>query len=624
MSERLDDPRLTAYALDELDVEQASSIEALLASDAGARAELAEIQRVSALIERALSAEGGLGLSASHKASLDLALQGALASKRRSRTARVASALAGAAALAWIALFFVGPRYDGQGVTRESARYVRLADETEFLDGPDLPLVPGVPGVLGAPGAHPENPFIEVATDPRSTFSIDVDTASYALVRRALNEGTLPFKGAVRIEELVNYFTYAYPEPKADEPFAITAEVAAAPWAPEHRLLRLGLKARHIPLPQRPPSNLVFLVDVSGSMADPDKLPLLKEGLRMLVRELDARDRVAIVVYAGSSGLALAPTPGDRKQEILSALDRLEAGGSTDGGAGIQLAYSLATESFVEGGVNRVLLATDGDFNVGVTEPTQLAALIQEKAKTGVFLSVLGFGHGNYKDASLEQLADKGNGNYAYIDGAREAHKVLVQQMQGTLITVAKDVKLQLELNPTEVRAFRLLGYENRVLAHTDFNDDEKDAGEIGADHTVTAFYELIPAAGAMPESALSPLKYQQQAAKPVGGAHGGELLTVQLRSKLPDGERSSLQELVVRDSRLHLDAASPDFRFGAAVAGFGMLLRDSPHRGSASYAQVLALAEPTLATARDREARSEFIALVRKAAELAAAKDTP
>ncbi len=354
-----------------------------------------------------------------------------------------------------------------------------------------------------------ENPFLDVTRAPLSTFSIDVDTAAYSNTRRFLNEGRLPPKDAVRIEELINYFAYDYPQPVGDAPFSVTTEVAQCPWNSAHRLVHVGLQGKRLSRAQLPPANLVFLLDVSGSMQEPNKLPLVKSALSLLAEQLTERDRVALVVYAGSSGLVLPATTGDRKGEILAAIERLEAGGSTNGGAGIQLAYKVAADNFIRDGINRVILATDGDFNVGVTNEGDLVRLIEAKRQSGVFLSVLGFGTGNVKDATMEQLADKGNGNYAYIDTAAEARKVLGQQLGGTLATIAKDVKLQLEFNPARAAAYRLIGYENRLLRDEDFNDDTKDAGEIGAGHTVTALYEVVPAGQEWSNPGVDPLKYQ-------------------------------------------------------------------------------------------------------------------
>ena len=338
-----------------------------------------------------------------------------------------------------------------------------------------------------------ENPFLAAASNPLSTFSIDVDTASYSNVRRFIESGALPPKDAVRVEEMLNYFSYDYPQPTGDDPFSINLDSTSCPWEPAHRLVRIGLKGREIATDKRPASNLVFLLDVSGSMMPPERLPLIKQSMRLLVDKLTENDRVAIVVYAGGSGLALPATSGDRKEQILSALENLQAGGSTNGAEGIELAYKTAAENFIKGGVNRVILATDGDFNIGVTDQGDLIRLIEEKAKSGVFLSVLGVGNDNLKDSTMQKLADKGNGNYAYLDSLDEARKVLVQQMSGTLITIAKDVKIQVEFNPARVASYRLIGYEKRMLRKEDFNNDKIDAGEIGAGHTVTALYEIVP-----------------------------------------------------------------------------------------------------------------------------------
>jgi len=459
-----------------------------------------------------------------------------------------------------------------------------------------------------------ENPFLTVAENPLSTFSIDVDTASYSNVRRFLNQNSLPPRDAVRIEELVNYFPYRYPAPKADAPFSVNCEVARCPWDAEHRLVRIGLKGREVENDKRPPSNLVFLIDVSGSMQDLDKLPLLKAGMKLLVEQLGENDRVAMVVYAGQEGLALASTRCDRKAEILSALEQLQAGGSTNGGKGIELAYQVAVANFIKGGTNRVILATDGDFNVGVTEGPALNKLIEEQRQTGVFLSVLGFGQGNVKHDKLESLADKGNGQYCYIDSIREARKVLVEQMGGTLVTIAKDVKIQVQFDPDRASSYRLIGYENRVLQNRDFEDDKKDAGEIGAGHCVTALYEVAPpGVAAVANSKLPESKLAQQAAK--GNAR---LLEVRLRCKASDGDVSRLITSPADDDGRDFAAASADFRFASAVAGFGMLLRDSPHKGSLTWDGLIELASG--ATGGDPGGyRKEFLGLVRKARELSA-----
>jgi Ca-activated chloride channel family protein len=459
-----------------------------------------------------------------------------------------------------------------------------------------------------------DNGFRAVLTNPLSTFSVDVDTASYANVRRFLERGQLPPRDAVRIEELINYFRYDYPQPEAPEPFSVSTEVFDCPWDLEHRLVSIGLQGRLLEADQIPPRNLVFLLDVSGSMASARKLPLLKAAMRLLVHQLRAEDRVAVVVYAGSSGLALASTPGDRKVDMVRALERLEAGGSTAGGAGIQLAYDVAAESFIPGGINRVILATDGDFNIGITNQGDLVRLIERERESGVFLSVLGFGEGNLKDSTMEKLADSGNGNYAYIDSLSEARKVLVREAGATLVTIAKDVKIQVEFNPARVSAYRLIGYENRVLAAEDFKDDRKDAGEIGAGHSVTALYEIVPAGVAITLPTVDPLKYQPQPR--VVEAHASdELLTVKLRYKDPDGEVSRPLSVAV-EGRI-AEAPSANARFAAAVAGFGMLLRDSEHRGNASWSDVLQLARG--AVGPDPEGyRQQFCRLVEVAEALA------
>jgi Ca-activated chloride channel family protein len=472
-----------------------------------------------------------------------------------------------------------------------------------------------------------ENPFIPVSDAPPSTFSVDVDTASYSKVRAYLmGHRTLPPPDAVRIEELVNYFHYSYPPPEGDHPFAVHMETAACPWQPEHRLVRCGIQCKRIDQ-QRPPSNLVFLIDVSGSMDAPNKLPLVKEGLQMLVRQLGETDRVAIVVYAGAAGLVLPSTSGQEQSRILAALEELRAGGSTNGGQGILLAYRTAEENFLKGGTNRVILCTDGDFNVGVTSTGDLVRLAVDKSKSGVFLSVLGFGFGNHNDEMLEQIADKANGNYAFIDSEAEARKVLVEQLSGTLVTIAKDVKIQVEFNPAQVAAYRLIGYENRLLADRDFNDDAKDAGEIGAGHQVTALYEIVPAGTAAPPTLVDPLKYQPQASpsntpgSPAADPDvASELLTVKLRYQPPQGGPSTLVTVPVKDSGQKFGEASHDFQFAAAVASFGMLLRGSRHAGQTSYAAVLETA--TTARGEDRHGyRSEFLEVVQAAARLAEEK---
>ena len=453
-----------------------------------------------------------------------------------------------------------------------------------------------------------ENPFIAARTEPLSTFSIDVDRASYSNVRRFINMGQLPPKDAVRIEELINYFTYDYAEPRGEHPVSITADVAPAPWKPAHRLVRIGLKGKSIDRSELPPSNLVFLIDVSGSMQPPNKLPLVKAAFRLLVNELREEDHVAIVVYAGAAGLVLPPTSGAHKGRILHAIDNLEAGGSTAGGAGIKLAYEIARQHHLRRGNNRVILATDGDFNIGVSSDAEMVRLIEEKREQGTFLTVLGFGMGNIKDSRLEKLADKGNGNYAYVDDLTEAKKVFVTEFGGTMFTIAKDVKLQIEFNPAAVSAYRLIGYENRLLRAEDFNDDTKDAGEIGSGHTVTALYEVIPVGvdSDTPVRGVDPLRYQTES-EPGRRAARDELLYVKLRYKDPNGDMSKLLDRAVIDRGTR---PSADFVFAAAVAQFGLVLRDSEYRGSATLGDVLALARRSIGE-DEHGYRSDFIRLV-------------
>ncbi len=534
-----------------------------------------------------------------------------------------------------------------------------------------------------------DNPFLGVVDNPLSTFSIDVDTASYANVRRFITQfHRFPPKDAVRIEEMINYFTYDDATPNselmaeqdrlpAEPPFAVHVEIAAAPWAPQHRLAKIGLKGYQVTDDQRPAANLVFLLDVSGSMRPANKLPLLKRAMGMLINRLTENDRVAIVVYAGASGLVLESTAASDKDVILTALNRLQSGGSTNGGAGIELAYQIAAKHFIEKGINRIVLATDGDFNVGVTDRGALTRLIEKKAKTGVYLTVLGFGGGNLKDATMEELSNKGNGNYAYIDSIQEARKVLVEQIGGTMMTIAKDVKIQVEFNPAQAQAYRLIGYENRILAKEDFNDDTKDAGDIGAGHTVTALYEIVPPGQKVPSSAVSadvqkqiqdlqrqieeiqgflanarltaestqqmqkeivllqdritqlrkrpsrgphvdPLKYQRPQA-PTAAAQRDELFTLKIRYKHPDAPKhqgtSRLMAFAAKDTGQGLDQASPDFRFASAVASFGMILRDSPYKGSSTFEDVLDLAASGISDSNDpQQYRRQFVSLVEQA----------
>jgi len=457
-----------------------------------------------------------------------------------------------------------------------------------------------------------ENPFLETARAPLSTFSIDVDTASYANVRRYLNDGNLPPKDAVRIEELINYFEYDYPQPIGDAPFSVNTEVATTPWNAKHKIVSIGLQGKKVALEDTPPSNLVFLVDVSGSMNTSDRLPLVKQGLKFLANQLSAKDRVAIVVYAGSSGLVLDST--NNRGEILSAINNLEAGGSTNGGQGIQLAYRVALDNFIQDGNNRVILATDGDFNVGLTGDNELVNLIEAKRRTGIFLSVLGFGTGNTNDSMMEKLADKGNGNYTYIDSQEEARKALGEQVAGTLYTIAKDVKIQVEFNPVKVAGYRLIGYENRLLANRDFNDDKKDAGEIGAGHSVTALYEIVPAGQKIENDGVDDLRYSK--VEPSDTKFNDELMTVKLRYKEPNETESKLLTQGLLDRANTIETASNNLRFASAVAEFGLLLRDSRYKASASFGNVNNLVENSLGSDL-KNYRTDFLDLVRKAHRL-------
>lgn len=463
-----------------------------------------------------------------------------------------------------------------------------------------------------------ENGFKDVLHNPLSTFSIDVDRASYSNVRRFLNMGQLPPKDAVRIEEMINYFSYDYPEPVGKHPFSVYTEISSCPWNSSHQLLHVGLKGKSIDKSELPPSNLVFLIDVSGSMSAANKLPLLKQAFRMLVNELRPEDRVAIVVYAGAAGLVLESTPGNQKAEILAALDKLQSGGSTAGGAGLKLAYKVAQENFAKEGNNRIILATDGDFNVGSSSNAEMERLIEEKRENGVFMTVLGFGMGNYKDDKMEIIADKGNGNYSYIDNIQEARKVFITEFGGTLFTIAKDVKFQMEFNPARVKGYRLVGYENRLLNDEDFNDDKKDAGEMGAGHTVTALYEIIPAGSDESLKSIDPLKYQanrgdEKSVKQVKADPRAELMTVKLRYKQPDGNTSTKVEIPVKGKVLDLEETSDNFRFSAAIAEFGLILRNSEYKEDASMEEVITMAKD--ARGEDEEGyRSEFIKLVKLA----------
>lgn len=456
-----------------------------------------------------------------------------------------------------------------------------------------------------------ENEFRNSKEEPLSTFSIDVDRASYSNVRRFINNGQTPPKDAVRIEELINYFSYNYPQPEDEHPFSINTEMSECPWNKKHKLVQIGLQGKTINTEKLPPGNLVFLIDVSGSMSDYNKLPLVKQSLRLLVNQLRAQDRVAMVVYAGAAGLVLESTSGKNKQKILDAIDNLESGGSTAGGAGIKLAYEVAKENLIKEGNNRVILATDGDFNVGVSSDGELVRLVEEKRESGVFLTVLGYGMGNYKDSKMEKLADKGNGNYAYIDNIMEAKKTLVTEMGGTLLTIAKDVKIQVEFNPAKVASYKLIGYENRLLNKEDFNDDTKDAGELGSGHTVTALYE-IALVGAEENTVpkVDPLRYQIPNSTVKEAEASNELLTVKFRYKEPQGKESKLIVKNLYDGEKELALASNNLKFSAAVAEFGLLLRDSKFKENSSFDEVVKLAK--MGKGEDKEGyRSEFIQLV-------------
>jgi Ca-activated chloride channel homolog len=458
-----------------------------------------------------------------------------------------------------------------------------------------------------------ENPFQRPTQAPLSTFSVDVDTAAYSNVRRFIRSGQLPPKDAVRLEEMINYFSYDYPQPTGDQPFSVTTEVATTPWNLQNKLIQVGLKGKELTTQQ--PSNLVFLMDVSGSMQEPNKLPLVKKSLCQLVQQLNGQDRISIVVYAGSAGVVLEPTSGSQKNKIMEAINRLEAGGTTAGGEGIVKAYDLAKKNFLTDGNNRVILATDGDFNVGVSSDAELERLIEQKREEGIFLTVLGFGTGNYKDSKMELLANKGNGNYAYLDNILEAQKVLVHDLRSTLFTIAKDVKIQVEFNPNKVQAYRLIGYENRLLQAEDFNNDRKDAGEIGSGHTVTALYEVIPA-GVETDIKLpdvDPLKYQQP---PANRSESDELMQVKLRYKTPTGQKSQLISQPIADSTGTISTASANLKFASAVAMYGMMLRSSELKGDTNYASILDLAKQ--AKGEDQRGyRQAFIELVESSQKL-------
>lgn len=452
-----------------------------------------------------------------------------------------------------------------------------------------------------------ENPFESPKTAPLSTFSIDVDNASYTNIRRFINNGQPVPKDAVRVEEMMNFFKYKYPQPQNEHPFSINTEYSDSPWNPKHKLLKIGLQGKDVPMTNLPASNLVFLIDVSGSMSDDNKLPLLKESMKVLVNELRAKDKVSIVVYAGAAGVVLEPTSGDNKDDIMDAFDDLQAGGSTAGGEGIELAYKLAQQNFIKEGNNRIILATDGDFNVGASSDKDMESLIEEKRKSGIFLTVLGYGMGNYKDSKMEILADKGNGNYAYIDNIQEANRFLGKEFKGSMFAIAKDVKIQIEFNPKHVQAYRLIGYENRKLKAEDFKNDAIDAGELGSGHTVTALYEVIPA-GVESDYIPSDLKYTK--VKADESNYNEELATIKFRYKKPDGDKSIEMVDVIADKPVALQNSSPDFKFSAAVAWFGLKLRDSKLISNSNKDAIRSLAKSGIAYDEDGY-RSEFVRLV-------------
>ena len=672
MKMNLDDPNLTAYALGELSGPARAEMETAVAQSAEAQAFVQETRQIATLLETEFASE----LNHAERKPLNilpLLVPRSFWSDARWMSIGVAALLAICTVIAAVSLTTYRLRSDSRVAERIALRRPSAPSDVQMEIEPE-PARPTEPQLLaqsdlGAAtssdqttksvaqyragivarnnpsvaslayraeptpaesfntadyGHFEENPFLPADSNPLSTFSIDVDTASYANVRRMINAGTRPPKDAVRIEEMINYFAYDYPQPEGEQPFSINLEVAGCPWTPEHRLVRVGLKGREVASDKRGASNLVFLLDVSGSMEPANRLPLVKQAMRLLVDRLTENDRVAIVVYAGGSGLALPSTTGDRKEEILRALEDLHAGGSTNGAAGIQLAYQIAAEHFIKGGVNRVILATDGDFNVGVTSQGELVRLAEEKAKGGVFLSVLGVGDDNLKDSTMQKLADKANGNYAYLDSLDEARKVLVQQMNGTLVTIAKDVKVQVEFNPARVASYRLLGYEKRLLRKEDFNNDKIDAGEIGAGHTVTALYEVVPRGTATDPAAsvppVDPLKYSPPNPMAVASSYANpspDLMTVKLRYKQPDGDKSALLERSLADNGAVFGKASADFRFAAAVAEFGMILRGSPHKGNATLAAVLDCSQES--KGRDESGyRAGFIELARKAQALA------
>ena len=460
-----------------------------------------------------------------------------------------------------------------------------------------------------------ESGYRKATDEPLSTFSIDVDKASYSNIRRFINGGQLPPKDAVRIEEMINYFHYNYPEPENDEPFRIVSEFTTCPWNDDHQLVLIAIQGKEVSSVDLPTSNLVFLIDVSGSMQAANKLQLVKSSLKMLVNEIRPQDKVAIVTYAGSASIALESTSGTNKRKINEAIDQLKAGGSTAGADGIKMAYKVASENFMKEGNNRIVMATDGDFNVGQSSDAEMERLVTLQSNHNIFLTVLGFGMGNLKDNKLETMADKGNGNYAYIDNSQEAYKVFIKEFGGTLFTIAKDVKIQVEFNPQQVKAYRLIGYENRALANNDFNNDKKDAGELGSGQQVTAIYEIIPAASTEEVSGTNELKYQTKTTV-IQNKNKDELLTVKMRFKKPDGENSQLIEQVLNNECTNFKKASNNIKFAAAISQFGMLLRDSEFKGNSTYKNTIAIAKDAISINDDGD-KGEFIRLVNTAESL-------
>ena len=644
-----DDPRLTAFALGELEGDEAAQIEVAVAGDVALQAVVAEARAMGELMETMLESEPLPEVEV-----MEVKAPSTYEMPSRKIVKFPYYWVSGAVAAAFAVMVLLNDKdaplvlpmetvtFEMQLVDPSSMELPRVAEmqaavakdnaerERKVLPRPkSMRFAESPPMMMSAPpenlgdteGYAPtkEADWQQVRDHPLSTFAVDVDSASYANVRRFLNRGELPPVDAVRVEELINAFEYDYPAPSAaDAPFAAHLEVGSAPWAPEHRLVRIGLKGREFATGERASANLVFLLDVSGSMNAPQKLPLVKEAMRMLVGKLRPDDRVAVVTYAGASGLALPSTSANERAAIYEALDALRPEGSTNGAMGIELAYDIAKANLVPGGINRVILCTDGDFNVGLTNEGDLGRLITEKAKSGVYLTALGFGMGNYQDDTLEQLANRGNGNYGYIDSSREARRLLVEQVDGTLATIAKDVKIQVEFNPEQVAAYRLIGYENRLMAKEDFNNDAKDGGEIGAGHSVTALYEVTLASGRAHGAtrAVDELRYGRVSESPVNVAVNHEMLTVKVRAKAPDGDVSSRWVFPLIDSGASFAAASSDFKFASAVAGFGMLLRDSTFKGTATFEQVLGWAESGMANDASGY-RQEFLGLVSQAAQL-------